>query len=136
MTKAIPQIMKYMTTTPLSIEKDSSLIDAATLMQKNNIRHLPVLSKGKIEGILSSTDIALLRGLNGVDMEKLKVSDCFTSNPYKVSPEALLNDVLDEMAENKYGCVIVNDNEHLVGIFTWIDALKATKSLLETRLKK
>lgn len=135
MTKPIPQIMKYMTTTPLTIEKDSSLIEAADLMQKNQIRHLPVMNRGKIEGILTSTDVALIRGLRGIDMEKMKVSDCYTPNPYKVKPDALLDEVLVEMADKKYGCVIINDNDHLVGIFTWIDALKATKTLLETRLK-
>lgn len=136
MTKPIPQIMKYMTTTPITIDKEASLVEAATIMQKNHIRHLPVLSRGKIEGILSSTDVALIQGLNGVDFENLKVIDCFTPNPYKVTPETLLDEVLDEMAEKKYGCVLVNDNDQLVGIFTWVDALKATKSLLETRLRK
>lgn len=136
MTKPIPQIMKYMTTTPFTIEKDAPLLEAATLMQKHQIRHLPVLYKGKIDGILSSTDVALVRGLNGVEVENLKVYDCYTSNPYKVTPETTLDEVLEEMAERKYGCVLVNDNEHLVGIFTWIDALRATKTLLETRLRK
>lgn len=136
MTKAIPQIMKYMTTTPLIIEKDAPLLEAAELMQKNYIRHLPVLSQGKVEGILSSTDIAVIRGLSGVDIEKLKVVDCYTPHPYTVRPETSLDEVLDEMADKKYGCVLVKDNEHLVGIFTWIDALRATKALLETRLKK
>jgi acetoin utilization protein AcuB len=134
--KPIPQVMKYMTAAPLSIEKDAPLLDAAILMQQNKIRHLPVTYQGKIEGILSSTDINLIRTINGLDIEKLKVMDCFTANPYKVRPDAALNEVLDEMAENKYGCVIVDDNDHLVGIFTWIDALKASKHLLESRLKK
>lgn len=135
MTKPIPPVQKYMTTTPLSIEKDSPLLEAATLMQQNHIRHLPVVYQGKIEGILSSTDVQLIRGLKNVDIEKLKVYDCFTPNPYIVHPETLLDEVLGEMAEKKYGCVIVEDNGNLVGIFTWIDALVATKSLLETRLK-
>ena len=52
MTKPIPPIMKYMSTVPFSIEKDSPLLEAAELMQKNHIRHLPVLYQGKIEGIL------------------------------------------------------------------------------------
>lgn len=136
MTKPIPQIMKYMTTTPMSVEKDTPLLEAAALMQKHHIRHLPVLYRGKIEGVLSSTDVALIRGLHGVDIEKMKVYDCYTPNPYKVRPEAALDEVLDEMADKKYGCVLVNDNEHLVGIFTWVDALRATKTLLETRLRK
>jgi acetoin utilization protein AcuB len=136
MTKPIPPISKYMTTTPLSIEKDANLLDAANMMQKNQIRHLPVVYQNKIEGILSSTDINLIRGLKNFDIEKLKVYDCFTPNPYIVSPETLLDVVLDEMAEKKYGSVLIEDKGLLVGIFTWIDALKASKSLLETRLKK
>lgn len=135
MTKPIPTIQKYMTTVPFSVEKDSSLLDAAKKMQELHIRHLPVLYQGKIEGILSSTDVNLIRSLSGVRIENMKVYDCFTSNPYTVSPETKLDVVLDEMAEKKYGCVLVADNEHLVGIFTWIDALKASKNLLETRLK-
>jgi acetoin utilization protein AcuB len=136
MTRPIPQIKKYMTTAPISIEKDAPLLEAAKLMQKHQIRHLPVVYAGKIEGVISSSDVMMIRTLNGVDIEKLKVYDCFKANPYNVTPETFLDDVLDEMAEKKYGCVLVNDNEHLVGIFTWIDALKATKSLLETRLQK
>ncbi len=136
MTKPVPQIKKFMTTVPFSVEKDSSLLEAATMMQKHHIRHLPVMYQGKIEGILSSTDVNMIRSLNGVKIEALRVLDCFTPNPYKVTPETLLDEVLNEMAENKYGCVLVEDNEHLVGIFTWIDALKATNTLLETRLRK
>lgn len=136
MTKPIPTIQKFMTTTPFTVEKDSGLLDAAIMMQKNHIRHLPVIYQGKVEGIISSTDIQMIRSLSGVDIEKLKVYDCFTPNPYHVAPNALLNEVLGEMAEKKYGCVLVKDNDHLVGIFTWIDALTATRDLLETRLKK
>jgi acetoin utilization protein AcuB len=135
MTKPIPQVRKFMTTTPLSIEKDAPLLEAASLMQKNHIRHLPVVYKGEIEGILSSTDVQLISALKNVDLEKLKVYDCFTPNPYIVHPETHLDEILGEMAEKKYGCVIVEDNKKLVGIFTWIDALMATKTLLETRLK-
>lgn len=136
MTKPIPLIQKYMTTNPLSIEKDAPLLEAANIMQKNQIRHLPVVFQGKIEGILSSTDVNLIRGLKNVDIEKLKVYDCFTPNPFIVHPDTHLDEVMSEMAEKKYGCVIVEDNQHLVGIFTWIDALKATQNLLETRLSK
>lgn len=135
MTKAIPQIQKFMTTVPLFIEKESSILEAAKLMQENRIRHLPVTYRGKVEGVISETDINLIRGLKDVDIEKMKVYQCFTPNAYQVSPEAKLDDVLNEMAEKKYGCVPVIDNENLVGIFTWVDALRASAELLHTRLK-
>jgi acetoin utilization protein AcuB len=124
-----------MTCKPMAVEKSAPLLEAAKLMQSNDIRHLPVLFDGRIEGVLSATDIQLIRGLRDVDIEKLKVYDCFTPNPFTVTPEALLTDVLDEMAEKKYGCALVADNEHLVGIFTSVDAIRATKFLLESRLK-
>jgi acetoin utilization protein AcuB len=135
MTKPLPQIKKFMTSVPLTVEKDSPLLEAAKIMQKNHIRHLPVLYKGEIEGVLTNTDINLIRTLKNVDIENLKVYDCFTPNPYKVHPETPLKEVLDEMAEKKYGCALIEDNNILVGLFTWIDALKATSELLETRLK-
>jgi len=135
MTKPIPNIMKYMTTTPYHIEKDASLIEAEELMQKNDIRHLPVVFHGKIEGVITSTDINLIKGLRNIDIKNLKVYDCFTPNPFTVKPDTHMDVVLAEMAEKKYGCALIEDNHHLVGIFTWIDALKATQHLLETRLK-
>ncbi len=133
--KAIPPISKFMSTNPFSVDKNSSLLKAAELMKKNHIRHLPVLYEGKCEGILSSTDVNLIRTINGVDIEKMLVRDCFTPNAYAVAPETLLDHVMDEMAEHKYGCVPVLDREKLVGIFTWVDALKASSELLKTRLK-
>lgn len=134
MTKPIPMIQKYMTTSPLSVEKDTNLLEAARLMQKNHIRHLPVTFMGKVEGVLSETDINLVQGIRGINMEAMKVYECFTPNAYTVSPAAKLDEVLNEMAENKYGCVPVVDNQKLVGIFTWVDGLRATAELLHTRL--
>jgi len=135
MTKAIPLIGKFMTTKPISIEKDCNLLEAAKLMQQNNIRHLPVTYQNKVEGILSESDITLVRGLKDVHIEKMKVYDCYTPNPFTVSPDAPLDKVLEEMAERKYGSVVVVDNQKLVGVFTWVDALIATAELLHTRLK-
>lgn len=135
MTKPIPMIQKFMTTTPLSVEKDANLLEAAKLMQANHIRHLPVTFLGKVEGILSETDINLVKGIKDVNIEKMKVYECFTPNAFTVSPAAKLDEVTAEMAEHKYGCVPVVDNQNLVGIFTWVDALKATSELLHTRLK-
>lgn len=46
-----------MTPNPITCDPDDSLEDAMTLMVDNNIRHLPVLYNGKLEGMLSITDI-------------------------------------------------------------------------------
>jgi CBS domain-containing protein len=50
-------VKRAMTPNPITCEPDDSLEDAMTKMVENNIRHLPVVHKGKLEGMLSITDI-------------------------------------------------------------------------------
>jgi acetoin utilization protein AcuB len=135
MSKSIPQISRFMTTSPKSVEKDHSLYEAATLMQKEGIRHLPVVYQGRVEGMLSMTDVNLIMSLKDSDITKLKVYDVFTPNATCVSSDTKLDEVCKLMAGEKIGSVVVEDNEKLVGIFTWIDALNAMEELLHTRLK-
>jgi CBS domain-containing protein len=95
---------------------------------------LPVLYNGKIEGILSMTDVTMANTFKNADISSMRVLDAYTPNPIKVSPEAPVDEVCRKMASEKVGCVIVEDNGHLVGVFTWIDALEAMDKLLHTRL--
>jgi len=41
----------------ITVDEDESLETAATIMSKNKIKRLPVTSKGKLVGIITSTDI-------------------------------------------------------------------------------
>lgn len=133
--KAIPTVRKYMTTAPHTIGYDQSLVKAEQMMNEFRIRHLPVLNGGKLVGILTDRDVKLVESFKDVDPTKVKVEEAFTPEPYITSPEASLADVCAQMAAHRYGCVLVCDNQKLVGIFTWVDALKAFDELLETRLK-
>jgi len=45
-----------MTPNPITCDPDDSIEAAMTLMVDNDIRHLPVVYKGKLEGMLSITD--------------------------------------------------------------------------------
>lgn len=134
--KAIPEISKYMTTIPHTIGSDQSLEKAIEVMSKFKIRHLPVLSAGKLVGILSDRDVRLVESFRDVDVRKVKVDEAYSPDPYITSPKSSLADVCSEMASHKYGCALVCDNGKLVGIFTWIDALNAFNELLSTRLKQ
>ncbi|MES3037688.1 MAG: CBS domain-containing protein, partial [Bdellovibrionota bacterium] len=104
------------------------------MMHEYKVRHLPVLHAGKLIGILSERDVRLVESFRDVDPEKVTVEEALTPNPFIVAPNAPLNDVCAQMALNKYGCALVCDNQKLVGIFTWVDALKAFNELLTTRL--
>lgn len=134
--KAIPQISKYMTTSPHTIGADQSLDKAMTMMREFRIRHIPVLEGGKLVGIISDRDLKGVMTLKGVDPKTVTVSDALTEDPYQVKADSYLDDVCAEMADKKYGSALVVDNGKLVGIFTWVDALNALQELLNTRLKK
>ena len=134
MNKTIPTIQKYMTTSPHSVGVDQTLITAERLMKEFSIRHLPVLRAGVLVGILSDRDIKFVESFKGVDPKNILLSDVAIESVFTVSPESKLDDVCDAMAENKYGCAVVMQNNKLVGIFTWVDALNAMSQLLKTRL--
>jgi len=136
MTKAIPTIQKYMTTTPQTLGGEQNLLKAKSLMSDLNIRHLPVLHGGQLVGIVSDRDLKLVESFKDVDPAQVTLKEIMISDPYTVSPDASLEEVANTMAEFKYGAAVVVQNQQVVGIFTAIDALKALAELLETRLKK
>jgi len=135
MTKSIPNIARYMTTVPHTIDTGCTIADAKKIMRDHNIRHLPVLSSSKVVGIITDRDITFIQAFKGVDSTVEKVDVAMTTNPYTVKIDTSLDEVCLIMAKNKYGSVLVEDNHKLVGIFTWVDALNATHDLLTTRLK-
>lgn len=133
--KSIPTIQKYMTVLPHTIGADQSLAKAEKMMTELHVRHLPVLDGGKLVGILTDRDVRLVESFKDVDPEKVTVDEAYSPEPYITEPGAPLNKVCAEMANHKFGCALVVDNHKLVGIFTWVDALKALDHLMETRLK-
>jgi acetoin utilization protein AcuB len=133
--KTIPAIQKYMTAMPHTIGNEQNLKKAHEMMREFKIRHLPVLKAGKLVGIITDRDLALVEALRDVDPNTVLVEEACTPEPYIVAPDAKLSDVCEEMARHKYGSVLIVDNHKLVGIFTWVDALNAFGELLETRLK-
>lgn len=136
MTKAIPSVDRYMTTSPHSIGQEQPLAQAHKLMQKHHIRHLPVLHGGKLVGVLSDRDLHLIETLRDVDPEKVTVEEAMTPAVYTISPKAPLDEVVREMAEHKYGSAVVMDHSTVVGMFTTVDAMRAFSELLETRLTR
>lgn len=133
MTKAIPTISKYMTTTPHTVGAEVSLDKASKMMNELRVRHLPVLSGGKLIGILTDRDVQMVETFKDVDPSQVKVEDAFTPDPFIANPHARIDEVCDTMANHKYSSVLVVDNHKLVGIFTWVDALHAMKELMNRK---
>ncbi len=124
-------IADVMTAIPFTIGKTQTIATAIGKMQEHNIRHLPVLHGGELVGIVSERDAGLIGALNDVNPEEVNVEEAMTTNPWTVSPETSLREVVGEMVEHKYGSALVLDSHgHVVGIFTTHDALKSLSAML------
>ncbi|HMY18710.1 MAG TPA: CBS domain-containing protein [Polyangium sp.] len=134
MSKAIPKIQKFMTTVPICINRTDTVASAHKVMREHDIRHLPVVDGDKLVGIVTQRDLHLIETLKDVDANNVNVEDAMTTNPYTVHPDAELDEVVAEMAEQKYGSALVVQNHKVVGVFTTVDAMRAFSELLKSRL--
>jgi acetoin utilization protein AcuB len=120
-----PTVEKYMTPSPYSIGNDQTLATAHKIMRQHKIRHLPVLRGGKLIGLVTQRDLALIESLQDVDSEQVMVEDAMSTDVYTVDPKASLENVAATMAQHKYGCCVIMEHTNVTGIFTTIDACRA-----------
>lgn len=124
------QIYKFMSVCTQSIGRDQPLARAHEIMRTHHIRHLPVLDRGVLVGIVTDRDLRFIETLREVDPALVAVEEAMTPEPYFVAPSTPLRDVVAEMASHKYGCAVVMDRAKVVGMFTTTDALKALATVL------
>ena len=122
MDKTAP-IAEYMTPIPHTVGSEQTITFAQSLMQKYDIRHLPVLHGGELYGIVSDRDLGMIAGLNEVNPDVTTVEEAMTQEAYTVSKDTSLFGVLQEMLEHKYGSAVVVEGNKIIGILTTHDAL-------------
>jgi acetoin utilization protein AcuB len=116
-------IKDYMTETPNSIEPGQSIAHAKEKMRTLQCRHLPVLSGGKLVGIISERDIMAVVNFTTEDLDHIPVGDVMLSEIFTVEKEASVREVVNVMIKNRIGSVLITDDGKLEGIFTERDAL-------------
>ena len=132
--KQMPMIEKFMSTLPHTIHKNMPVENALNMMKDYRIRHLPVEENGILVGVVSDGDINLACSFD--HSEELIIEDIMTRNPYTVAPHTPVDDVVLNMAEHKFGCAIVKqDNGKIVGIFTANDGLRVLGEVLKGNFK-
>ena len=123
-------ISDFMTATPHSVGTEQTLTFARNLMREHHIRHLPVLHGGVLFGVVSDRDLGLIGGLNEIDPNTTPVEEAASQEPYTVSPDTPVADVIRNMASHKYGSALVVQGKDVVGIFTNHDAMQMLADLV------
>jgi acetoin utilization protein AcuB len=135
------QAHDVMTPNPLTVSPDATVAEVWDLMRERGVRHLPVVERGSLVGILSDRDLArfdvgrlltdgaeTLRRELGTPAVTVMSGDVVT-----VEPEAELGEVVDLLVDNRIGAVAVvrPETQELVGIVSYVDVLQAVRGLLE-----
>jgi acetoin utilization protein AcuB len=117
------KIKSFMIQNPITITEDGSVEEAIELMKTNSIRHLPVVSEGKmLKGFVTLAD--LRTGLIPSMLAGLTLSDLMIKDPITVDPESDIEFAAQLIYKHKIGGIPVVKRGRLVGIITETDLLR------------
>jgi len=125
------EISRYVSSVVVLVGPGQPLAEAIRLMRLHEVRHLPVVAKGRLVGLISQRDVYLMQSLERSDPREVLVSEAMTADPYTVEPDEPVDVVAREMARRKIGSVLVTHNDVLLGLFTTTDALLALAAFVE-----
>jgi len=101
------------------IDASASLVDAAVMMKEANIGVLPVVSGGRLRGLITDRDIIVRAIAEGADPASTLVSDCATRDLICARPDTAVGEAMEVMAECQIGRLpVVNDEDQIVGMVT------------------
>jgi len=110
-----------MTKEPITTEPDELLIRASHKMRTGGFRRLPVVSDGKVVGIVTEHDLREHHG----HLEHTKINGVMTEKPVTVTPGTTVEDAARIMLERQIGGLPVVADGRLVGIITASDIMTA-----------
>lgn len=126
----MPAISHFMTKQPWTIARTASMAEAHRMMREHDIRHLPVLDNGELVGVVSRGDLHLLETIADFSLDEVQVEEAMTADPFYVTGDTALDDVVEIMAQKKYGSAIVVGRNGVEGIFTATDACRVLAELI------
>jgi acetoin utilization protein AcuB len=131
-----------MTPNPATTTPDAKLAEAWDLMRDLEIRHVPVVERGTLVGMLSDRDLAHLdmsrtlavEGAEGLREELgAPIINVMSADVICVDAETELTDIVELLLEHKVGAlpVVRPDTREVIGIISYIDVLRALRDRLE-----
>jgi len=136
-----------MTPKPFTLKPTESISRAIDLMKEKKIRRVPIVSDaGRLVGIVSDRDLKDVSPSRATTLDiwelhyvldKLKLKEVMTKNPWTVTPEMPIEKAAALMLEKKVeGLPVVDGKGALVGILTEGDIFRALVSLTGVSKKR
>ncbi len=133
------KVSKYMSTKLITTTPETSVREAFATMRTFRVRHLPVVEKGELVGIISDRDLRRPRWAEEIENwtdyyrldEATKVGDVMTRSPQVVRTYDRIDKAVRVFREQRYGALPVLDKKgDLHGIISPHDLLGALENCL------
>lgn len=118
-----------------SLESGERLDLAQDIMRLGRVRHMPVLARGKLVGLVSDRDLLAASLSKALDfgaqerrnfLRSVPVDQVMSTALITVRPDADLREAARTMLGRKVGCLLVTDEAgELLGILTESDLVRA-----------
>lgn len=124
----------------ITLNAEDNLGLADDIMRLGRIRHMPVMARGRLVGIISQRDLfraaisSVLQFRTGAEREwlaKIPVREAMTPTVVSIGPDAPIRDAAKRMLDERIGCLPVVENETLVGLLSESDCLQHLVRLLD-----
>ena len=114
-------VAKWMTPHPICAEPSEKLSAVRAKMLSGHFRTMPILSAGKLAGVLTDRDLRRHEGYLDHTEAKLAMTTELTT----VAPSTPVHEAAKILLEQKVGALPVVEDERLVGIISTSDILRA-----------
>jgi len=134
------KVQDLMSTDVVTLEEDETLQLAETVMRHGRIRHLPVVKRGMLVGLVTHRDILAAQVSSLADLSPEEAADFKLAIPAKqimstdvatVDPETPVLEAARTLKAHKFGCLPVVSKGTLVGILTEADFIELVIRALE-----
>jgi len=132
-------VEQCMDTDLVTVDQHEPVDLVANLMVWNNIRHVLVEDdENRLVGLVSQRALVKLVGTYHPEQMDgpLPVSEVMQRDPVTVEPETTTVDAIDLMRRNRWSCLPVVKNGHLVGVLTESQLMAIAGQLLEQKLRE
>lgn len=132
-------VKDWMTTDPITVNPDTSVMKASQVMKENNVRRLPVINdKGQVVGIVTDRDLKEASPSKATTLDvhelyyllsELKVKDIMSRKVITITAEETVEKAAVIMLEHKVTGLPVVDGGRLIGILSQGDVFRVLTSI-------
>lgn len=123
-------IESLMTWLPRTVSAGADVRLASELMAELSVRHLPVVDRGELIGVVSARDLDVVATIRSLDKAPMTVSEVLVGDATLADVGDPITTVIARMTESASDCCVVERDGRIVGIVTHEDIVRAFLRLI------